>query len=109
MQLRPQPLIAVQDVEASSRFYQHPLGCRSGHGGSEYERLLFEEELVLQLHDKHAGHHYGRIGDPTQPFGNGVNPNARQRECWMRDPDGYLVVIAGLSGTADEASSNVRP
>jgi hypothetical protein len=26
-----------------------------------------------------------------------VNPNAKQREIWLRDPDGYLVVLAGPS------------
>ncbi len=36
--MRPQPLIAVKDVEASSRWYQRLLGCRSAHGGREYER-----------------------------------------------------------------------
>src|SRR5437016_3062667 len=33
------PLICVRDVESSSRWYQRLLGCESGHGGSEYERL----------------------------------------------------------------------
>ena len=27
-----------------------------------------------------------------------VNPNARHRECWLRDPDGYVVVLAGAEG-----------
>ena len=27
-----------------------------------------------------------------------VNPNARHREIWLRDPDGYVVVIAGARG-----------
>ena len=27
-----------------------------------------------------------------------VNPNARHRECWLRDPDGYVVVLAGTEG-----------
>jgi catechol 2,3-dioxygenase-like lactoylglutathione lyase family enzyme len=31
--MRVQPLIAVRDVEASSRWYQSLLGCKSGHGG----------------------------------------------------------------------------
>ena len=35
--MRPQPLIAVSDVENSSRWYQCLLGCASGHGGKEYE------------------------------------------------------------------------
>ncbi len=47
--MRPQPLIAVTDVEASSRWYQWLLGCQSAHGGAEYERLVAKGELVLQL------------------------------------------------------------
>ena len=38
--MRPQPLIAVRDVEASSRWYQRLLGARSYYGGKEYERLV---------------------------------------------------------------------
>jgi catechol 2,3-dioxygenase-like lactoylglutathione lyase family enzyme len=132
MSLRPQPLIAVRDVELSSRFYQRLLGCESGHGGREYERLVFDGELVLQLHDANTTHHHGTIGDPALPYGNGillwfavddfetavtqarelsaeivhephVNPNARQWECWLRDPDGYTVVLAGPPGAQGAA------
>ena len=127
MPLEPQPLIAVSDVEASSRFYQRVLGCQSGHGGREYERLYFGDTLVMQLHDAGTAHHHGTIGDSEQPYGNGVllwfavddfnsavervrelraeivrephvNPNAQQREVWFRDPDGYTVVLAGRPG-----------
>ena len=45
-----QTMIAVRDVEASSRWYQQLLGLRSDHGGPEYERLLADGTLVLQLH-----------------------------------------------------------
>ena len=38
--MRPQPLIAVYDVEASSRWYQRLLGVRSDHDGPDYERLV---------------------------------------------------------------------
>lgn len=38
--MRPQPLISVTDVPRSSRWHQEVLGCESGHGGEEYERLL---------------------------------------------------------------------
>ena len=38
--MQPQPLIAVRDVPASSRWYQQLLGCASGHGGHEYEQLV---------------------------------------------------------------------
>lgn len=123
--LRPQPLIAVADVERASGWYQRVLGAVSGHGGPEYERLLVDGSLVLQLHAADVAHHHGPIGDPGQPRGNGValwfaaddfdgvvarvraagsavevvtdvhlNPNAGQHELWLRDLDGYLVVIA---------------
>jgi catechol 2,3-dioxygenase-like lactoylglutathione lyase family enzyme len=129
--MRPQPLIAVADVEASSRWYQAVLGARSGHGGTEYERILVGDELVLQLHDWDVDHHHRGMGDPgDRPYGNGVllwfetddfdaavgrarrlgaeivqephvNPNARHRECWVRDLDGYVVVLSSPDGEAD--------
>jgi hypothetical protein len=70
-----QPLIAVRDDEAASRWYQPLLGCASGHGGSAYERLLDGEPPVLQLHDWGIEHDRGAIGDPdATPRGNGVLP-----------------------------------
>jgi catechol 2,3-dioxygenase-like lactoylglutathione lyase family enzyme len=134
--MRPQPLICVRDVEASSRWYQQLLGCRSGHGGQEYERLISGDRLILQLHRWDVQHHHGGIGDPAiTPYGNGVllwfevddfdaaaaragHVNAeivrpRQRnppdgdggpnhwELWVRDPDGYTVVLASPDGSAD--------
>ena len=47
--MRPQPLICIRDVEASSRWYQRLLGCESAHGGPNYERLVFSGKLILQL------------------------------------------------------------
>lgn len=71
--MRPQPLISVTDVGRSSHFYQELLGCESGHGGQEYERLLCGGMLVLQLHAFDVEHHHGKIGDrSTRPYGNGV-------------------------------------
>ena len=52
--MRPQPLIAVTDVEASSRWYQRLLGCRSAHGGAGYERLV-------RLSHLNPAHHYPRV------------------------------------------------
>lgn len=121
-------MIAVADVERTSTWYQQVLGATSGHGGSEYERLLVDDVLVLQLHRLEVDHHHARIGDPALPLGNGVaiwfavdgfdaavarihaagadvvtdvhlNPNANQREIWLRDLDGYLVVLAEAAGT----------
>jgi len=71
--MRPQPLICVRDVEASSRWYQRLLGCQSDHGGAEYERLVSRGVLVMQLHRWDVEHHHGPIGDPdAKPYGNGV-------------------------------------
>jgi predicted enzyme related to lactoylglutathione lyase len=69
---KPQTLLAVGDVEASSRWYQTLLGLRSDHGGPNYERLLSDDELILQLHSFEVEHGHGRIGDPAAPLGNGV-------------------------------------
>jgi predicted enzyme related to lactoylglutathione lyase len=69
---QPQPLIAVRDVEASSRWYQHLLGLRSDHGGPDYERLLADGTLVLQLHQNTVEHHHGAIGGTDGPVGRGV-------------------------------------
>jgi catechol 2,3-dioxygenase-like lactoylglutathione lyase family enzyme len=122
----PQPMIVVRDVPLSSRFYQQALGAESGHGGDEYEQIVRDGEIVLQLHRIDVEDHHGPLADPDQPLGNGVlfwfevaefdaavervratcapvvhdvhtNPNARQQEIWVRDPDGYLVVLAGPS------------
>jgi hypothetical protein len=71
--MRPQPLIAVTDVEASSRWYQRLLGVQSDHGGKEYERLVANGRLILQLHSFEVEHHHGPIGDvDDRPYGNGV-------------------------------------
>lgn len=134
--MRPQPLICVSDVEASSRWYQRLFGLRSSHGGSAYEQLVSAGQLVLQLHSFQVEHHHGPIGNPTdKPYGNGVllwfevedfdqvveraremgaeivmprhrnppdgNGGPNHWECWIRDPDGYVLVFASAYGTAD--------
>src|SRR5688500_266591 len=80
--MRAQPLIVCGNVEASSRWYQRLLRCKSAHGGPEYERLVDpkrkysehgSEGLILQLHAWDVGHHHGAMGDPdAKPYGNGV-------------------------------------
>jgi catechol 2,3-dioxygenase-like lactoylglutathione lyase family enzyme len=134
--MHPQPLICVNDVEASSLWYQRLLNCQSAHGGPNYERLVVSGKLVLQLHSWEAEHHHGRIGDLNdKPPGNGLllwfeiddfeaalaraqamgvevilpchrnppegNGGPNHWELWLRDPDGYKVVVASPDGTAD--------
>ena len=125
--MNPQPLIAVHDVKASSRWYQTVLGLQSGHGGPNYEQLLFDGRMVMQLHYWDV-HEHAYLGNPkSKPYGNGVvlwfqtesidkafkraktrkaeileaiklNQDANHREFWLRDPDGYVVVVAGAYG-----------
>jgi catechol 2,3-dioxygenase-like lactoylglutathione lyase family enzyme len=122
----PQPLIVVRDVPAASRFYTALLGAESGHGGDEYEQVVADGEILLQIHRLDVMDHHGPLADPNETLGNGVlvwfevadfdaavgraralgatierdvhlNPNAKQEELWLRDPEGYLVVLAGPS------------
>lgn len=145
--MRPQPLITVRDVAASTRFYRELLGCvlggdgrgHHGDGPKKYERLYDPDlhhsvwgadGLVLQLHAWDVEEHQADLGDPDAPVGNGVllwfevddfddavdrarglgapivldvyeNPNAGHREFWLRDPDGYTVVIATPGDPSD--------
>jgi hypothetical protein len=136
--MRPQPLIAVNDVQASSRWYQALLGLTSDHGGREYERLLSKGVLVLQLHSFEVEHDHGPIGDINdRPYGNGVllwfetadfdavneratsmnvevvmpkhrnppdgNGGPNHWELWLRDLDGYTVVVVSPDGSAGPA------
>lgn len=93
--------------------------------------------LILQLHDFDVDHHHGPMGDPKRPLGNGVllwfeiddfdravtrarrlklevvkdvhfNPNAAHRELWLKDLDGYTVVLAAPDGE-DPAQVSMTP
>jgi catechol 2,3-dioxygenase-like lactoylglutathione lyase family enzyme len=71
--MQAQPLICVSDVEASSRWYQTLLGCKSNHGRQAYEQLVSNGRLILQLHSFEVEHHHGPIGDQhDKPYGNGL-------------------------------------
>jgi predicted enzyme related to lactoylglutathione lyase len=60
------PMLFVDDVEASSRWYQELFGVTSAHGGPEFEMLAVgEHDIVLQLHKADAEEH----GGPRLPAG----------------------------------------
>lgn len=92
-----------------------------------YQRLLRGDDLILQLHSWEDEDHPNLVGRDAAPHGHGVllwfevddfdaavqrakemnvevvldtliNPNARHREFWIRDPDGYVVVLASHDG-----------
>ncbi|MEI9885512.1 MAG: VOC family protein [Rhizomicrobium sp.] len=55
-----EPMLFVDDVEATSRWFQSLLGVKSAHGGKEYEMLVDDaKQLVLQLHHADAEEHGG--------------------------------------------------
>ena len=96
-----------------------------------YDGMLCDGRLVLQLHAWDEDDHPNLVNAAAAPPGHGVllwfqvddfdatverarsikahvieephvNPQAAQREIWLRDPDGYVVVIAS---SRDERSA----
>ena len=128
--IEPQPLIAVRNVRASSRWYGELLGADSipEHPHRDvYDRISHFGRLLLQLHAWDAEEHPNLVNADAAPPGHGVllwfqvddfdsvverarglgaeiveephvNPAPRHREIWLRDPDGYVVVVASPDG-----------
>ena len=88
-----------------------------------YDRMLSDGQLIMQLHAWDEENHPNLVNADAAPPGHGVllwfavsdfdaavnrarslraeiieephvNPNSGQKEMWIRDPDGYVVVIA---------------
>ena len=116
------PIIAVKDVEASSKWYQSVFGCRSMHGGKEFDILVSENDEILICLHKWGEHGHPTMTNPSITHGNGLilyfrtehmnvirqnvekignpieedihlNPNSTKMEFSLRDPDGYYVTI----------------
>jgi catechol 2,3-dioxygenase-like lactoylglutathione lyase family enzyme len=130
--VKAQPLIAVRDVRASSRWYAELLGAAAlpEHKHRDlYDRITVTGQLVLQLHAWDDEQHPNLVNRDAAPAGHGVllyfevndfdaavervrrleaeiilephvNPAPNHREIWLRDPDGYVVVIASPDGEA---------
>ncbi len=125
-----QPLIAVRNVRASSRWYTELLGADSlpEHGHRDvYDRISRSGQLFLQLHAWDKEDHPNLVNADAAPPGHGVllwfqvddfdsvverarglgaeiieephiNFGPRHREIWLRDSDGYVVVVASPDG-----------
>ena len=128
--VQAQPLVAVRDVRASSRWYAELLAADAlaEHEHRDlYDRISCSGQLVLQLHAWDEEDHPNLFNRGAAPVGHGVllwfevedfdsavararglkaeivlephvNPAPRHREIWLRDPDGYVVVIASPDG-----------
>lgn len=120
--IKSDPIIAVKSIEDSSRWYQSVFGCRSLHGGKEFDILVNEyNEVLLCLHPWEQHGHPTMVNQGITP-GNGlilyfrtdnmnvirqnvekiglaieeeihINPNSKQKEFSLRDPDGYYLTI----------------
>ena len=120
--MKVDPIIAVKDVEASSKWYQSVFDCRSMHGGKEFDILVWHNEEVLLCLHKWGEHQHPTMANAEITPENGlilyfktenmdrvrqnverigaivaedihVNPNSTRKEFSLRDPDGYYLTI----------------
>jgi catechol 2,3-dioxygenase-like lactoylglutathione lyase family enzyme len=128
--IEAQPLIAVRDVRASSRWYTELLGADSlpeHEHRDHYDRISYRGKLLLQLHAWDVEDHPNLVGADVTAPGHGVvlwfqvtdfdaavtrvhglgaeiveephiNDRPQHREVWIRDADGYVVVLASPDG-----------
>jgi catechol 2,3-dioxygenase-like lactoylglutathione lyase family enzyme len=116
------PIIAVKDVETSSKWYQAILGCRRKHGGNEFAVLVSDTDEVLLCLHKWGAHEHPTMKNPDILTGNGLilyfkteninairqnieklshpiaeeihlNTNSTKMEFSVYDPDGYYITI----------------
>lgn len=121
--IKADPIIAVKDVEASSRWYQLLFNCKSMHGGKKFDILISESDDVLICLHQWGEHQHPSMANPHIPPGNGLilyfrtdsmveirqnalklaypveedihlNPNSTKREFSLKDPDGYYLTIS---------------
>lgn len=116
------PIIAVDDVNASVEWYQSIFGCKRKHGGNDFAVLEDENDEILICLHKWGEHEHPTMKNKNIPHGNGliiyyktdnietirqnlkimgypveedihVNINSTKREFSLRDPDGYYLTI----------------
>ena len=119
---RLDPIIAVKDIGASSKWYQKIFELRNSHGGDHFSVLVSDDnEIILCLHQWKEHNHPSMINPSITP-GNGLllyfrteninkiyqnvlkagcvieediqlNTNSLKKEFSFRDPDGYFLTV----------------
>lgn len=120
---RLDPIIAVKNIVASSKWYQQIFGLRNNHGGEHFSVLVSDDnEIILCLH-KWEEHNHPTMTNPAITPGNGlllyfrtenmnniyqnaveagcvieedihINQNSLRKEFSFRDPDGYFLTVS---------------
>jgi catechol 2,3-dioxygenase-like lactoylglutathione lyase family enzyme len=120
--IRLDSIIAVKDLEASSKWYQKIFGFRKNHDSNHFAVLVSDDnEITLCLHPW-GTHQHPTMTNPNITPGNGLilyfrtmnmniiyenalkagcaieedihlNPNSRKKEFSFRDPDGYFLTV----------------
>ena len=117
------PILAVSNVPETSNWYQSVFGCRSIHGGDEFDVLVNKDDEVLICLHKWNAHDHPTMKNKELTAGNGLilyfrtknmnevwqnlvelgydvekeiqlNPNSGKREFSLRDPNGYYLTIS---------------
>lgn len=120
--VRTETIIAVKDVQRSSKFYQDLLGCKSEHGGDTFDILTSDATVVLCLH-KWGEHEHPTMLNAEKEAGNGLilffrvdnldhilknakqlnaniekdihyNENSLKNQFILRDLDNYYLIIS---------------
>lgn len=120
--VRTETIIAVKNVQRSSKFYQDLLGCKSEHGGDTFDILKSDKTVVLCLH-KWGEHEHPTMLNSEKEAGNGLilffrvdnldhilknakqlnaniekdihyNENSLKNQFILRDLDNYYLIIS---------------
>ncbi|MGB0178128.1 MAG: VOC family protein [Owenweeksia sp.] len=120
--IKCQPIIAVNKVAESSRWYQELLGCRGIHGGDDFEMLTDDKGTLFMCLHAWEKHDHPTMSNRDLPADNGliiyltvedldtvwenaqklkarvekepaVSANSHRKEFAIRDPDGYYLLI----------------
>ncbi|MBK8054286.1 MAG: glyoxalase [Saprospiraceae bacterium] len=120
---RLETIIAVKDVDKSSKWYQDLLNLKSTHGGGNFEMLADKNGTVILCLHRWEEHDHPTMRDPNITIGNGLilyfrvsdlkniwnkavnlnlvieqklhlNTNSGQQQFILKDIDNYYLIIS---------------
>jgi len=119
---RLDPIIAVKDIEVSSKWYQQIFGLKTNHDSGHFAVLISDDnEVMICLHNWNQDDHptmmnpgivagnglilYFRTDNMNRIYENAIkagcvieeeihlNENSGKKEFSFRDPDGYFLSV----------------